>query len=69
MKLNELRKRGKVIDRWYVNHKTSDLRGIGLIKMITNTRVHILFNGKVVIYDKSHVQFLEKYSKTIKKYE
>lgn len=68
MKFNELKKRGKVIDRWYFDHPTSNLRGIGLIKMIKKTRVYILFNKEIVTYDKTHVCFLEKYSKNKKNY-
>ena len=51
-----MKKGDKVLDTWF------DYWGIGVCKKALKTRFHIYFSGlgKVIIYDKQHLQFLRK---------
>lgn len=62
------RLKDRVIDKWYPD------AGIGIVKRVLKTRIHVLFkkmpevcslrrawrDDKIVVYDKSHYKFLMK---------
>lgn len=59
MKFNTLKIGEKVSDRWFGEW------GTGKVVKLLKTRVYILFQGATVptVYDKAHVQFLQKVGK------
>ena len=57
MKIKDLKNNMKVRDIWCLCNSVQG--GIGTIKKILKTRVHIDFYGKKVTYDFPHVKFLE----------
>lgn len=64
MKIQDLKVRQKVVDRWYSNPDligTDRYWGVGIVKKITKTRVYIKFeNEGLVTFDHPHVrQFIE----------
>ncbi|KKM72560.1 hypothetical protein LCGC14_1419370 [marine sediment metagenome] len=53
MKISEIRVGDKVSDRWWPWE-------VGTVRKVFKTRVRIRFSGRVMTYDKAHIQFLEK---------
>lgn len=55
MHISQVKRRQKLIDRWYPDW------GIARVKAVLKTRVRLLFpGGRLLTYDKAHVQFLER---------
>jgi hypothetical protein len=53
MKLQQMKRGRRVVDRWWPEW------GTGVVKKVLKTRVRIDFAGTLRTYDLAHLQFLE----------
>ena len=63
MKIAEAKVRQKVVDTWYSNPHKPNCWGVGIIKKVLKTRVHIKFENvdEVMVFDKAHFnQFIKR---------
>lgn len=53
MKLEQLKVKQRVYDRWWYWK-------VGRVTKVLKTRVHVEFDNGVAVYDRAHCQFLER---------